>query len=219
MRFEKPKPWTAPVALRTRFEFGGLIVRPYEHADAEQLYAVVEGSRAALLPWLPWAEKQNLSLAASQKSIARFAASARNPLEIENNRLFGFVLGVFDSATGALLAGTGFNRIDAELHNAETGYWVRADRRREGIATRTLAATLSWGLMPQSAGGFGFRRVHIFAADRNVASCGVPHKLNLQETTRTRADRWVDGVGWCGTVGWEVLAKEWDCAAGARVSM
>lgn len=217
MQLKKPRPWSPPIALLYPFEFGGLVVRPYELADVEQLFGVIQRSRAALLPWLPWAEKQHLSLAGTRESVERFTAALRDPLEVENNRLFGFVFGVFDCATGALLAGTGFNRIDAELHNAETGYWVRADRRREGIATRTLAATLSWGFMPQSDGGFGFRRVHIFAADRNLASCGVPRKLNLQETTHTRADRWVNGVGWCGTVGWEVLAEEWDCTAGARV--
>lgn len=158
--------------------------------------------------------KTHLTLAASQQSIELFAKSARDPLAPEHNPTLGYVLGAFDRANGELLAGCGFNRIDADLHNAETGYWVRADRQRNGIAARSLAATLSWGFTPQAAGGFGFRRIHIFAADANVASCGVPRKLKLNETLRTRADRWVAGLGWCGTISWDVLAEEWDCAGG-----
>lgn len=217
MQPKKPDAWSPPNTLLPKFDFHGLTIRPYRAADADQLFAVIDGSRTALLPWLPWAERQHLSPAASRDSIHRFSMSLRDPLAPENNRTFGFVFGVFDGSTGELLAGTGFNRIDVGLHNAETGYWVRADRRREGIATRTLAATLSWGFTPQAAGGFGFRRVHIFAADGNLASCGVPRKLGLQETMRTRGDRWLNGIGWCGTIGWEVLADEWDSAAGIRL--
>ncbi len=118
--------------------------------------------------------------------------------------------GVFDRATGELLGGTGFNRFNAGSHNAETGYWVRADRRREGIGARTLAGMLAVGLRAQDKGGFGLRRVHIFAAALNVASCGVARKLGLREHLHATRDRWVDGLGWCDTVGWEVLAEEWE---------
>lgn len=131
-------------------------------------------------------------------------------LRDDNNRAYGMVFGVFDAATGEQLGGSGFNRLDSATLNAETGYWVRADRRRQGICTRILRAMLTWGFTPQHEGGFGFRRIHIFAADRNLASCGVPRKLGLHEHMQATADRWIDGLGWCGTTGWEVLADEWD---------
>ena len=211
----KPAPWTAPRALRPCFEFRDLVIRPYGAEDAAQLFRVVDCSRSALLPWLPWAQTQHRSVAASRECIEQFARSALDPLAPENNATLGYVFGVFDLASGELLAGTGFNRLHADTHNAETGYWVRADRRREGIASASLAAALSWGFTPQADGGFGFRRVHIFAADANVGSCGVPRKLGLRETTRTRGDRWVEGVGWCGPRGWEVLAEEWNVENGS----
>lgn len=127
-----------------------------------------------------------------------------------------YIYGIFEPGTGELLGGTGFNRMHAPTLNAETGYWVRQDRRREGIAARALAATLSWGFTSQNNGGFGFRRIHVFVAQPNAASCGVPAKVGLTAVSHTRQDRWVDGHGWADTLVWDVLAPEWDTTRHCR---
>jgi hypothetical protein len=69
---------------------------------------------------------------------------------------------------------------------------------------------LSWGFTPQKNGGFGFRRVHIFASAANTASCRVPRKLGLREIMHARKDRWIVRLGWTDSIAWDVLAEEWD---------
>jgi hypothetical protein len=41
----------------------------------------------------------------------------------------------------------------------------------------------------------------------------VPEKLGLRREVSTRGDRWVDGLGFVGTLSWGVLADEWDFEA------
>jgi RimJ/RimL family protein N-acetyltransferase len=207
-------PTTAP----TRWEALGLVLRAYtpNSGDAIRLYEAIERSRATLHPWLPWAMISHRSRAESEEWItqthAKTLAASAKPADLDT----AYIYGIFESSTGELLGGTGFNRLHPPTHNAETGYWVRSDRRREGIAVRALAASLSWAFTPQHEGGFGFRRVHIFVAEPNVASRGVPAKLDLSQVARTREDRWVDGHGWTDTLSWDVLAHEWDTRTHAK---
>ena len=60
----------------------------------------------------------------------------------------------------------------------------------------------------------GMRRVAAGAA-RLLSPFGqrVPQKLGLRQEVNKRAERWVDGIGWDGTLGWGVLSEEWDTAA------
>ncbi|CAG0974381.1 Putative ribosomal N-acetyltransferase YdaF [Phycisphaerales bacterium] len=203
-------PWTPPNPLPGPFKGLGLVIRRYHQSDAARVFEAISLSRENLWPWMPWAKSNYLSLEQTLDSIARFEQSWADPLRPEYNTTSGFIMGVFEESTGDLLGGTGFNRLDPSIHNAETGYWVRADRQRRGIATRILRVGLSMGFTPQSRSGLGFRRVHIFAAAPNVPSCGVPAKLGLRQSLHARLDRWIDGIGYCDTIGWDVLAAEWD---------
>lgn len=207
-----PAAWTPPAPPPARFESPRFTIRVYEPADAPALFHAIDAFRESYLPWLPWAKSQHRTVADSAATIDRFRASAAAPLDPLNNAVFGYVYGVFEKSTGQLVAGAGFNRLAPEWRNAETGYWVRGDRRRQGIAVEVLAATLTTGFTDQSQGGFGFRRVHLFAARANIASCAVPAKLGLRAMMHAREDRWLDGPGWCDSLGWDVLASEWDIA-------
>ncbi|MCC6676334.1 MAG: GNAT family N-acetyltransferase [Phycisphaerales bacterium] len=207
---QQPAPWTPPSPPPVRFESPRFTIRAYEPSDAPALFHAIDAFRESYVPWLPWARSQHKTIADSAACIDRFRASMANPLAPENNAVFGFVYGVFDKASGELIAGTGFNRLAPEWHNAETGYWVRPDRRRQGIATEVLARTISIGFAPQCQGGFGFRRIHIFAAAANTASRGVPARLGLRQIMHARQDRWLEGLGWSDSIGWDVLADEWD---------
>jgi RimJ/RimL family protein N-acetyltransferase len=40
----------------------------------------------------------------------------------------------------------------------------------------------------------------------------VPEKLGLRRELAARADRWVPGFGWDDSLGWGVLAEEWNCS-------
>lgn len=208
----KPPPWTPPARLPERFEALGLVLRSYRSGtdDERKLFEAVESSRPTLHPWLPWALVAHRTIEETRAWIAKTEAEEKAAPTKPVDASTAFIVGIFDAASGELLGGTGFNRLSAEWHNAETGYWVRHDRRRQRIASRALAASLSWGFLPQDRGGFGFRRIHIFASDANTASCGVPETLGLRRMQRARKDRWIDGLGWRDSIGWDVLAEEWD---------
>lgn len=209
---DAPSPWTPPPCPPNRFEALGLILRAYVPGrdDDRRLFEAIDRSRPTLQPWLPWALISHRSITESEEWIAKthdqMLAAASKPVDADT----AFIYGIFESSTGELLGGTGFNRLNAATHNAETGYWVRSDRRREGIAARALAASLSWGFTPRGDGGFAFRRVHVFVAEPNRASCGVAEKVGLKQVAHTRRDRWVDGHGWSDTLVWDVLSHEWD---------
>jgi ribosomal-protein-serine acetyltransferase len=207
----KPEPWYAPVPPPAYLETPRLIIRFYQDTDAPALFRAVDESRASLLPWLPWAASQHLSVESSLECVRRFGQAREEYTAPENNAVFGFIMGVFEKVSGELVGGTGFNRIDFETADAETGYWVVARQRGKGIATEATSAALSWGFTPQAEGGWEFRRIRIVAAAANGASCAVPHKLGLREECRFVKHRWVPGMGWQDTVSWGVLAEEWDC--------
>ncbi len=206
----RPEHWRAPDPAPSRLETERLVIRRYEESDAPALYRAVDESRASLLPWIPWAGEQHKSIEESLAIIRRFDAARADPTNHELNSTCGFVFGVFERADGALVGGTGFNRIDFPAHEAETGYWVHRARQRRGIATEVLRAMLDWAFAEPARGGWGFRRVRIFAAADNLASCAIPRRLGLREECRFVKHRWTDGLGWTDTVGWGVLAPEWN---------
>lgn len=206
----RPEQWRPPTPLPQRLETPRLVIKYHIEADAPALFRAVDESRATLLPWMPWAHTEHRSVESSLACIRRFMASRANSSSPENNSVFGFAVGIFDKSSGELLGGTGFNRIDFDTSDAETGYWVATHRQGTGIATEATGAMLSWGLTPQAEGGWGFRRVRIVAAAANGPSCTVPRKLGLREECRLVKHRWVDGLGWDDTVCWGVLAEEWD---------
>lgn len=171
------------------------------------MLAAINADRASLQPWLPWAAVDNRSVAECVFNIERFrrARSASPPTD--------FAFGILDAATGEVLGGTGFHKLDFEIGQGEIGYWIRGDRARRGLCTEAVAALITWGLTPQSRGGWGFRRITILCAEPNVASRRVPEKLGLRRELSIRGDRWVEGLGFVGTLGWGVLADEWDFEA------
>lgn len=207
----RPAPWTPPKSPPNRFEADGIILRAYTAADAPQLLSTVDGSRASLLPWMPWAVTQHRSLDESLSAIRLFEACALDPLAPGHE--IGYVFGVFSrssaGAAGELLGGAGIARIAAPTHTAEIGYWTREDRRGRGIATAAARACINWAFLPQDQGGFGLRRMMIFAATENTFSCRIPPRIGLHEFMHARQDRWLDGLGWHDTRGWEILASDW----------
>ena len=207
----KPSPWTAPETPPGAIDGLGLILRPFTPADATAMFEAVDRSRESLLPWLPWAKSGHRSIESSRDTIERFIASMHDPIN-PAYRDSGYVTGIFDAADGRLLGGTGFNRIDAATATAETGYWLSAEARGRGVVTSAVRLNISLGFTPQTKGGLGWRRIVIYASAANERSCLVPDRIGLRREVHATRDRWVDGIGWTDTLGWAVLAEEWDCA-------
>lgn len=206
---DHPVSWAPPDPLPDGLRTRRLVIRAYQPGDARALFEAIDRSRASLLPWLPWAATQHLNSQQSAESIDLFRrVAAERPMRPEHNAVFGFVLGIFRADDGALVGGTGFNRIVHDSADAELGYWLAADARGRGYCTEAVGALIDWGLRPARDGGWGLRRVRIFAAAANVASCAVPRRLGLREEARFVRDRWVPGHGWCDTIGWGVTVDE-----------
>lgn len=175
------------------------------------MFEAVEVDRDSLHPWLPWVRTDNRSLPEAHFTIERM----RRAHEQTSPPPTSFAIGIFDRSSAEVLGGTSLHAIRHDVHEAETGYWIRADRRRCGLCTEAVAAMISWAFTSQSAGGWELRRIHIRCAGRNVASQRVPEKLGLRLEARLLGDRWVDGIGYDDTLAWGVLASEWDIPARA----
>lgn len=207
-----PKLWHPPLNVlageQCVWTRDGLTLRFWEASDALALFDSIDADRASFLPWLPWVKTDNRSVKDCLTTIDRmFARRTRMEPAADD-----FTLGIFDARTGEALGGTGLHRIVHSAHEGEIGYWVRPDRRGEGICGRAVAALLSWAFTAQGDGGWGLRRVHVRCAASNVASQRVPRKLGLREEARLVQERWVDTIGWDDTLVWGVLEQEWDVA-------
>lgn len=203
-----PDPWRAPDPLPGPIETERLVLRLYEHGDAAALLEALDSDRNGLLPWIVWVRTDNRTIAECHYSIELFRRAVQEP------GCNTFTMGIFDRATGRLVGGTGLHRIQPGSRVAEIGYWVRSDRRGQGIATEATAALITAGFAPQAEGGWGFRRITILCAAQNLASAAVPRKLGLRLELRARQERYLDGVGYHDLLGFALLAEEWDRAAG-----
>lgn len=201
---ETPLAWKPPHPLPALFETDRLMLRFWQAADAESMLRALDAGRESFLPWLPWVTNHNRTLVECVFCIEQFARK-RERIEPPCD---DFVIGVFERATGEALGGTGLHRIDAASHQAEIGYWIRSDRRAQGLCTEAVAGLLSWAFSPQTAGGWGLRRIEIFCAGSNAASQAVPRKLGLRKEVHQRSRRWVRG--WDDTLGWGIVSDEWD---------
>lgn len=205
-----PSAWTPPLRVLAGEQFSwtcdAITLRFWEDGDAPALFEAIDIDRGSFLPWLAWVRTDNGSVGDCLATIDRMRSRRTRMEPIADD----FTLGIFDAATGGVLGGTGLHRVVHAAHEGEIGYWVRPDRRGQGICTRAVAALLSWSFTPQGEGGWGLRRVHIRCAARNAASQRVPRKLGLREEARLVEERWVDTVGWDDTLVWGVLDREWD---------
>lgn len=172
----------------------------------------LNADRASFLPWLPWVLADNRTLDECSAAIERFRIKA----DRQDPPADDFVIGIFDRASGLPLGGTGLHRIVHAWHEAEIGYWIRPDRRAQGLCTEAVAGLISWAFTPHERGGWGLRRLHIRCAGRNAASQRVPAKLGLRHEARLVRERWTDGLnspipsGWDDTLVWGVVTEEWD---------
>jgi RimJ/RimL family protein N-acetyltransferase len=183
------------------------VIRFFEASDAAGMLAALDADRSSLLPWLPWVATDNRNEAECVFHIERFRRSreAFPPTEL--------AMGIFDANTGEVVGGTGFHRLDTEIGQGEIGYWIRGDRAGRGLCTEAVAELITSGFTPQGRGGWGFRRITILCAEPNIASRRVPEKLGLRLELASQGDRWIDGLGFVGTLAWGALREDWDFEA------
>jgi RimJ/RimL family protein N-acetyltransferase len=91
---------------------------------------------------------------------------------------------IVDADSGRLLGGITVNA--QNWGRAEIGYWVRADARDRGVASRALALVAGWGLGR-------YRRLQLHADVENVASQRVAEKAGFRREGVLRA--WIEQNG------------------------
>jgi RimJ/RimL family protein N-acetyltransferase len=163
-----------------RIETERLVVRCWEPRDAPLLKEAVDASLDHLLPWLPWAAAEPQTVAEKVQLLRGF----RGRFDLGQD----FVYGIFSADESQALGGTGLHTRPAGSVY-EIGYWIRADRVREGLVTEACAA-----LTRVAFELCGVDRVLIRVDPANEASLGVPRKLGyLEEATLRRRLAAVDG--------------------------
>lgn len=155
-----------------RIETERLIIRCWDPRDAPLLKEAVDSSVEHLRPWLPWAQDEPQPLEQKVQLLRRF----RGEFDLGRD----FVYGIFGADESEVVGGTGLHTRVGE-GAFEIGYWIRASRPRQGLATEAVAA-LTWVAFAVC----GADRIEIHVDPDNVASLGVPRKLGFHEEATLR---------------------------------
>lgn len=198
-------PWAAPEPLPEGCRTPRVRLRYWETQDAPAMLDALSVDRQSFLPWLPWVKVDNRSVDECAASIERFRATRTRADPPPTD----YVIAIFDPLSGEAIGGTGLHRITHATHEAEIGYWVRADCRRQGLCREAVAALVTWAFRDPLQGGWGLRRIHIRCAALNVPSQLVPKRLGFVHEATLRQERWVDGSGWDDTLVFGMLRDEW----------
>jgi RimJ/RimL family protein N-acetyltransferase len=142
-------------------------VRCWEPRDAPLLKAAVDSSLDHLRPWMPWAHEDPQLLPAKVELLRMF----RGHFDLGQD----FVYGIFTADESEAVGGTGLHRRSFE-GVLEIGYWIRASRVGQGLATEATAAVARVGFEVAEAS-----RIEIRVASENAASLAIPRKLGFVE--------------------------------------
>lgn len=200
-RMSAPPTWRVPRPLPLPIQTHRLVLRPFAASDAPALWTAVETSRDTLHPWVPWARVGYRTL---EDAEARVAASSRH---LEEEVPTQISLGIFDLRDGSLVGGIGLHRLEIASASAEAGYWLRKERRGEGLCGEALAAVVD-----ASFGALGLRRLSLVCSAGNGASLRVAQRLGFRLEAVAREAHWMDEHGWQDAWTFALLAREWDAA-------
>jgi ribosomal-protein-serine acetyltransferase len=141
-------------------------VRLLQDGDADALFEAVDVSRDRLLPWMPWAS-EHVSVADSLLYIRRSHADW-----LQRTRL---PVGIFISATGKLIGGSGLERIDWHVGAFEIGYWVRLDFEGNGFVQESVRVLTAFAFDVLLA-----NRVQVRMDPRNARSERVAQRAGFE---------------------------------------
>jgi [ribosomal protein S5]-alanine N-acetyltransferase len=148
---------------------GELVLRPWRTDDLDALVVAIDDPEIGRwMPKIPYPyspEAGAVYLARSAGRKGRFA-----------------IVGAGDRT---LLGG--ISLVPKQWGRAEIGYWIRADARGRGLATRALVLVSRWGLER------GFRRLQLHADIENPASHRVAEKAGFSREGVLRG--WIEHDG------------------------
>ena len=149
-----------------------LVLRCWEPRDAPLLKEAVDSSIDHLLPWMPWAVHEPQSLEEKVSLLRQF----RGNFDLGQD----FVYGMFTPDEQQAVGGTGLHtRIGDDA--LEIGYWIRASRAGEGLATESTAALTRVAFELTDVD-----RIEIRCEPDNERSRAIPRKLGYTEEATLR---------------------------------
>ena len=144
-----------------------LILRAWRDADATEIVECVDGD----------------------PEIAKWLDQVPQPYTLDDARAYiGGLLGeqafaITDAASGRVIGSIGFGALNDGV--GEIGYWIRAEARGSGVATRALVLVSRWALRRGDVA-----RVQLRAEVGNVQSRRVAEKAGFQLEGVLRSAHW-----------------------------
>ena len=147
-----------------------LLLRPYAPDDATVVKEAVDGSLEHLRTFMDWAWAAPEPVGVIRKRLRAFRDAFRHGDD--------WIYGLFERDGSAMVGGAGLHRrVGPEA--LEIGYWIRASRLRQGLATEAAAA-----LTRLAFEWCGALRVEIHVDPANTASLAVAERLGyVREAT------------------------------------
>lgn len=174
----------------------GLVIRPLEAADAEEVYALVDANRAHLARWMPFASGETL------EATREFIAGSREQLGDDDGMQAAILSG------GTIVGVVGVRGIDRTHSVTEIGYWLAEDAQGSGTMTRAVRAFADHAFT-----AWGLNRIEIRVAVGNDRSRAVPLRLGfVHEGTLRQVERFGDEARFEDLEVYAVLAADWPVA-------
>jgi ribosomal-protein-serine acetyltransferase len=176
-----------------RRELGdGLALRPFEERDADELFALIDRSRAHLAPWMPWLERHT-----TRADSLRFVRDARAHVACGGDVELAIV------EDGRIVGVASLVAIDRTAGTCRCGYWLAPEQEGRGVMTRAMSSLLEHAFVD-----LGLREVALRAAPTNVRSRAVAERLGFRcvgpiDGGEQYGERWGD------LVEYRLLAEEW----------
>ena len=171
---------------------GGFFLRPPLEKDAEELGRAIAESLESLLPWMPWAAYEPMSVQGRRRLIGEWRR------EFRADGSYNFV--IFHGTTAIGVQGL-HRRIGPT--GLELGYWIHPEFNGRGISSRAAITLTTWAF---SRGDVDHIEVHNDAA--NLASQGVARKAGFEKLLERSSP--IDAPGETGIeFVWEARMGNW----------
>ena len=188
--------WTGPAY---RIQTRRLTLRPWSPEDAPALEAAYTPETLAhLSAWIGWAANEPTTRA---QKVARLR-KMRGRFDLDEH----YVYAAFDPG-GELVGGVELSPAAGEAA-LELGYWVRAERSGQGLATE-MSEALVWAAFRWHRA----RRVEVRCDPRNLASAAIPRRLGFTHEG-TRRQTFEDAAGALrDSMIWTLMGSEFEDGA------
>ncbi|EDY22464.1 GCN5-related N-acetyltransferase [Chthoniobacter flavus Ellin428] len=143
--------------------------------DAEELFSVLDASRAHLRHWLPWLDRTR-SVADSRQFLTEVVQQA----EVNHNIHAAILL------DGRIVGVASYHRIDWQNRNTAIGYWIAAPQEGQGLVTASCQV-----LVDHAFAALNLHRLAIACATGNARSRAIPPRLGFVHEGRQRDAEWL----------------------------